>query len=478
MTRATIIVVTAGVLGLVASPASAGEPLVVHEWGTFTSLQDETGRAIGGINTDDEPVPPFVHRVSHSVLMPPQALPLNLLRSKGIPPHPQVTMRLETPVIYFHPPESQPHPLTVDVHVELRGGWLSEFYPEADADAKAFEERRSGEVTFRIFHVGELTSDEHGSLTWRSLRIGGPWAGPETTEQVWLAPRHVDAAAVMSEGGEAEKFLFYRGVANLDAPIQVTSDRRRNFLELRSQLPDSMRPEQPLTIPAAWLADIRPDGTAAYRKLGSLSLTVDANVVAATTAASFPEPEFSTESLRRLRKEMHLALVADGLFPDEASALLNTWEVAYFKSPGLRLFFLVPRAWTDHIMPLDISVPAELERVMVGRIELVTPQQRTLLRQIATAPVEDVAAFKRTIRQIRVDPARRQQVGSVFAGAAPLADLGVAVPVAYRAYAQLGRFKNALVLDELAQRPTPSLEEFVRANRLAYREMTSLTARR
>src|ERR1039458_980515 len=39
------------------------QPLVVHEWGTFTSLQDEAGRTLGGINTDDEPVPAFCHDV-------------------------------------------------------------------------------------------------------------------------------------------------------------------------------------------------------------------------------------------------------------------------------------------------------------------------------------------------------------------------------------------------------------------------------
>ena len=39
---------------------SAQDPLVVHEWGTFTSLQDEEGRCLGGINSDDEPVPDFV----------------------------------------------------------------------------------------------------------------------------------------------------------------------------------------------------------------------------------------------------------------------------------------------------------------------------------------------------------------------------------------------------------------------------------
>jgi len=29
--------------------------LVVHEWGTFTTLQDDEGRELSGINIDDEP---------------------------------------------------------------------------------------------------------------------------------------------------------------------------------------------------------------------------------------------------------------------------------------------------------------------------------------------------------------------------------------------------------------------------------------
>ena len=44
-----------------ASPSS--DALVVHEWGTFTVLQDESGKPVGGINTDDEPLPNFVHNL-------------------------------------------------------------------------------------------------------------------------------------------------------------------------------------------------------------------------------------------------------------------------------------------------------------------------------------------------------------------------------------------------------------------------------
>jgi len=40
---------------------------------------------------------------------------------------------------------------------------------------------------------------------------------------------------------------------------------------------------------------------------------------------------------------MNAGLVGEGLNPDEADALLNTWDASYFRSHGMRLFFLVPR---------------------------------------------------------------------------------------------------------------------------------------
>ena len=39
----------------------------IHEWGTFTALQDESGQALSGINTDDEPVPKFVHGINYAL---------------------------------------------------------------------------------------------------------------------------------------------------------------------------------------------------------------------------------------------------------------------------------------------------------------------------------------------------------------------------------------------------------------------------
>ncbi len=94
---------------------AAPKLLVIHEWGTFTSLQDESGNAIGGINTDDEPVPDFVHRLSPHLLIDANNLPEP--EYQGAPPsHPDVTMRLETPVMYFYPPKGwRPQPVNVRV---------------------------------------------------------------------------------------------------------------------------------------------------------------------------------------------------------------------------------------------------------------------------------------------------------------------------------------------------------------------------
>jgi hypothetical protein len=64
------------------------------------------------------------------------------------------------------------------------------------------------------------------------------------------------------------------------------------------------------------------------------------------------------------------ALITQGLFADEAEAMLNTWKTSYFQKPGLRVFYIVPRAWTDYFLPLDLSVPARVNRVIVGRIDL------------------------------------------------------------------------------------------------------------
>src|SRR4051812_40867713 len=123
------------VLLLLTTRAGAEEPKwAIHEWGTFTSLQNEAGDAIGGINTDDEALPPFVHWGQYAVVLQPTEMPATF--SKGIQScHLDVTMRLETPVIYFRPPAAQKQTGIANVTVKFRGGWLTEYYPNAEPSA-------------------------------------------------------------------------------------------------------------------------------------------------------------------------------------------------------------------------------------------------------------------------------------------------------------------------------------------------------
>jgi hypothetical protein len=131
-------------------------------------------------------------------------------------------------------------------------------------------------------------------------------------------------------------------------------------------------------------------------------------------------------SATHLRDEIG-GLLAAGLNGDEAEAMLNTWEASYFKSPGQRLFLIVSPGWTDRVLPLRISVPAEVKRVMVGRVELVTPAQRRAARAIASGAT----------------------------------DTG-------RLYGSLGRFRDATLLDQQRREPTAALNDFVRGNVRVY----------
>ena len=351
------------------NPVAQAQPLVIHEWGTFTSLQDEAGRTLGGINSDDEPVPAFCHDVAWWLVSRLSDLPPVV--SKGVGwCNPDVTMRLETPVLYFHPPAGAACPLTASVKVAFRGGWLTQFYPAAETTGYSPSDR--------------LTEETTGTLSWNGLQIGVEATGPETSERVWTAPRAVKAAPVSTTNGESEQFLFYRGVGHLACPLQVRRTADSTMLECRSQVGSALSSCPLISVRHLWLASLRADGACAFRDLPPVTLQTQSGTeeqpALFTTPAGFDPGEYSAANLSRLWSDMRAALQEEGLFADEADALLNTWEVSYFKSPGLRLFFMVPRAWTDWHLPLDISVPCEVTRVMVGRLELVTPEQRALLQ--------------------------------------------------------------------------------------------------
>jgi hypothetical protein len=198
------------------SRLTAAGPLIIHEWGTFTSLQNEKGEAIGGINVDTELLPAFVHNFAPGILPnAPAGDAKGLLSAR---PRLDVTMRLETPVVYFHLPADAGRPLTLDLTVRFAGCWLTQFYPDAaaDIDGRPVKDQPLGPIA-----PTTSTSVRSGGLAWRGLEIGTQNAGPATTSRVWLAPRDVKSDRVTTARGESEQYLFYRGVGHIDAPLRV-----------------------------------------------------------------------------------------------------------------------------------------------------------------------------------------------------------------------------------------------------------------
>lgn len=401
-------------------PSGNAASLVIHEWGTFTSFQDSRGQTIPGINVDDEPVPKFVHRLTGIPIFTTRSSPASW--SQGAPRcHPDVTLRLETPVLYFYPQSGFPLDRSFDVRATFAGGWLTEFFPAAAAENSGFPRA--------------LEPSARGSIQWKALRLSQDSAIslPETTERVWLAPRKVSSAIVINgDKAEAEKYLFYRGVGNVDAPIIVRNDSASLTVSLRNQKYFLN------SLPQMWVVHVSADGHLAYR---SIRANKQRKVAAALPAAS----STTSSGFVALRLELRAALTAEGLYEDEADAMLATWQLSYFESEGLRVFFVLPRAWTDAQLPLWTSIPATVTRVMLGRVELISPHQQAALKGLydLPAPAFNVKPLyyedQTVLKHVRDGTASHAELYRI---------VGRDVPDALRLYESLGRFRDALLSHE------------------------------
>src|SRR4030095_12933307 len=133
-------------------------------------------------------------------------------------------------------------------------------------------------------------------------------------------------------------------------------------------------------IPGAFLISIRP-GMMRYQRiegaLASAASVVDPN----------PQPFGALVDVRKLAiHDMERALIDAGLYEKEARAMVSTWMDQWFAEEGTRVLYLLPRAWTDRTLPLQVSPqPDSVVRVMVGRAELIMPSvDRDLRKQILT----------------------------------------------------------------------------------------------
>ncbi|HYL86630.1 MAG TPA: hypothetical protein VE263_20565 [Candidatus Angelobacter sp.] len=308
------------------SPGFAG--LTVHEWGTFTSIAGKNGEAVEWSPlTGATDLPSFVEHFR---------TPNFKLGLRG-------TVRMETPVLYFYDSREE----QVSVKVSFSKGLITEWYPRASridpaadpANWSIFQGRADGGIAWDAVTVAP------------SLRAEFP---QEASSSHYYAARMTSATplSVKTPAGEQhEKFLFYRGVSAFQAPLfaKVAADGK-------VQIENRAGEEIPNTI----LFERRGQNVG-YRIGGPISAQAD-----------FAPPDLNG-SVDDLGRELEGMLVAQGLYQDEAHAMVETWRDSWFEE-GSRLIYIVPAGFVNGILPLSIHpAPAQTARVFVGRMELVTP---------------------------------------------------------------------------------------------------------
>jgi hypothetical protein len=331
MVSAKACVAAAGVFVAVLAASAAPDPvrLTVHEWGTFTSIAGENGRAVPWRPLTGPPeLPSFVHTTR--------------FQPKG---RLTATVRMETPVLYFYSPRET----VVDVAVRFRQGLVTEYFPRA----------YTSPVPWQL--GGGFPPEAEHAIRWSNVRVlpGAPPSFPTegAKKNHYYAARQTDAAP-LAVGPDRERFLFYRGVGTFDLPLTAVV-RPDNSIAARNTGVD--------VIPAVVLFENR-GGRLGWRVHGELKEHVQ---------LAPPQPG---SSVAALRVELERVLVEQGLYDREAKAMVETWSDSWFEEEGTRLFYIVPRRMVDAILPLDITpAPAGVARVFVGRLELVTAASLTEL---------------------------------------------------------------------------------------------------
>jgi hypothetical protein len=322
--------------------AKSDNRLIVHEWGTFTSIAGKDGGAVDWcpLNGSSD-LPGFVYDTSGldagtGLRSGERCIKCNL----------EALVRMETPVIYFYADRETP----VSVRVEFSQGKITEWYPAA-----------------RLVFVPPADDRRNpSSIDWGRITVvpGAEESFPvEAQPSHYYPARETDAAPLRictSKGEQHEKFLFYRGVGTFNPPLAVKLDAGRVVVKNTSR--ESI---------AQFILFENRGGKVAYQVHDSFDGEV---------ALERPALNQTVDSLER---DLYAILVSQGLYEKEARAMIKTWRDSWFEE-GMRVFYIVPRKVTDSILPITIEpTPSELTRILVGRVEIITPEMENEIRHQA-----------------------------------------------------------------------------------------------
>lgn len=353
--------------------------LTVHEWGTFTSFMGSDGVQVEGLHHEDEALPSFVYGLKKEAQDNPIPAPIprpcqqhskvgcftmdNLIQthSELFPEAPisaGVTQKMETPVIYFYGEQGQ----KVNVEINFPQGIITQYFPQASYNYPTLREARELKDSKFIFDVLLLPKDTAATHF-------------TADSSIWSPARQVpEANTIQSANGEREKFIFYRGIGDFQSPLQVTSGSD-DVLHLLSHSSD-----------ISMAIILNSDGVNGnFQVINGINIKSGRNASIPNISKGYSFQNYVNNVKNIIAEE----LVKNGLYEAEAIAMVNTWEKSYFKTPGMRVLYIVPNESTESILPLSVKpTPLELKRVLVGRVEIMTKNQETAyLKTIQTGSV-------------------------------------------------------------------------------------------
>ncbi len=373
----------------------AAPALTVHEWGTFTSVAGPDGQSVNWTPlSGPQDLPCFVDRQAPETVTGVQvkgrdvfgllkliSAPAPAAASAAPPPAPAsptvpppimiAKVRMETPVLYFYAPEA----VSLNVKVSFHQGVMSEWYPQA---------------TVPRVDLRQPLSTTVGTIEWPAVSVlpGANVVYPrDDMKSHYYAARDVDAAP-LQVGTQHERFLFYRGLADFQPSIAATIGGNGDVT---------------VTAPAGAsrlvLFENR-HGRVSYR-------------IARAAGSRITLPRPNPSSLEALRADLEAMLTADGLYPREAKAMVETWRDSWFEE-GVRIFYVIPKAAVDDRLPLAISpAPTEVARVFVGRLELITPEMKDdVERAIARNDLDALNKYGRFLDSIVLQMSDRPSIAA------------------------------------------------------------------
>jgi hypothetical protein len=381
----------------VGAAMAATADYVAHEWGTFTSVQGADGVQLAWNPLITSELPGFVH--SPTKLAAARGNRAVFLGKDGF-----VTLqRMETPVIYFYSDKEQ----TVDVTVNFPQGRVTEWFPQIAPSVNGkTEQLAAGPRVIRWNDVRILPRRQNASLA-DTLPF-------DESGSHYYAARETDADLLRIGGesgakSETERFLFYRGVGDFRAPLTVTQSNDGESFTLQNSGQEELR--------HLFVYRVH-QGQGKFVRLDRLAPGTNKTVKLLAERNLSPLSKLRTEIARGLQQ----ALVTEGLYAREASAMVKTWDDSWFAEQGVRVLYVLPREWTDRTLPLTLDPrPRDVVRVMVGRAEMITPAMEwELMKQVVRFTEGDEMLRARAVGETRnlglgrfLEPATRRLISKM-----------------------------------------------------------------